>query len=58
MKETTKKIYEELFERYPSLSGIKESVLKAFESLQDLTPRTTPNIESNQDRNRHRVKPF
>lgn len=33
MKETTKKIYEELFERYPSLSGIKENVLKAFEAI-------------------------
>ena len=33
MKETTKKIYEELFERYPSLSGSKENVLKAFEAI-------------------------
>lgn len=33
MKETTKKIYEELFDRYPSLSGIKENVLKAFEAI-------------------------
>ena len=33
MKETTKKIYEELFERYPSLCGIKENVLKAFEAI-------------------------
>ena len=33
MKETTKKIYEELFESYPSLSGIKENVLKAFEAI-------------------------
>ena len=33
MKETAKKIYEELFERYPSLCGIKENVLKAFEAI-------------------------
>lgn len=34
MKETTKKIYEELFERYPVLNGIKENILKAFEVIQ------------------------
>ena len=33
MKETTKKIYEELFERYPILTGVKENILKAFEIL-------------------------
>ncbi len=33
MRETTKKIYEELFERYPVLSGIKENILKAFEVI-------------------------
>lgn len=33
MKETTKKIYEELFERYPLLGGIKENILKAFEVI-------------------------
>ena len=33
MKETTKKIYEELFERYPVLNGIKENILKAFEVI-------------------------
>ncbi len=30
MKETTKKIYDELLERYPALNDIKESVLNAF----------------------------
>ena len=34
MKETTKKIYEELFERYPVLNGIKENILKAFEKVE------------------------
>lgn len=33
MKDTTKKIYEELFERYPTLNCIKENVLKAFETI-------------------------
>ena len=33
MKETTNKIYEELFERYPALSVCKEEVLKAYETL-------------------------
>lgn len=33
MKDTTKFIYEELFERYPVLSGEKENVLQAFETL-------------------------
>ena len=33
MKETTRKIYEELFERYPVLNGIKENILKAFEVI-------------------------
>ena len=33
MKETTKKIYDELFRRYPVLSSIKHSVLNAFEIL-------------------------
>lgn len=33
MKETTKKIYEELFERYPSLTCVKESVINSFEIL-------------------------
>ncbi len=33
MKETTKKIYDELFERYPALNVIKGSVLKAFELI-------------------------
>lgn len=31
MKESTKKIYEELFERYPVLDGCKASVLNMFE---------------------------
>ena len=31
MKETVKKIYEELFERYPVLVGIKQNILNAFE---------------------------
>ena len=30
MKETTKKIYEELFERYPALTLLKENVLNTF----------------------------
>ena len=30
MKDTTRKIYEELFCRYPSLCGIKENILNAF----------------------------
>ena len=33
MKETTKKIYDELFERYPALNGIKGNVLRAFELI-------------------------
>lgn len=33
MKETTKKIYEELFERYPVLTGIRENVAKVFEMV-------------------------
>ena len=33
MKATTKKIYDELFERYPALKGMKENVLKAFELI-------------------------
>ena len=30
MEETTKKIFEELFERYPSLIGVKQNILSAF----------------------------
>ena len=30
MKETTRKIYDELFERYPNLSSIKENILNSF----------------------------
>lgn len=33
MKETTKKIYEELFVRYPNLTDIKDNVSKVFEIL-------------------------
>ena len=33
MKDTTKKIYNELFERYPALTDIKESILNAFELI-------------------------
>ena len=33
MKETTKKIYEELFERYPVLCEIKSNILNAFELI-------------------------
>ena len=33
MKETTKKIYDELFIRYPVLSCVKDNVLNAFEML-------------------------
>ena len=35
MKETTKKIYEELFERYPVLEGIKTNVLNMFEIVNE-----------------------
>ena len=35
MKETTKKIYEELFERYPVLEGIKTNVLNIFEIVNE-----------------------
>ena len=35
MKETTKKIYEELFERYPHLSKIKENILNAFKIINE-----------------------
>ena len=35
MKETTKKIYEELFERYPVLENIKDSVLNAFTLIKE-----------------------
>ena len=34
MKETTKKIYDDLFERYPVLDCIKDNVLTAFEIIQ------------------------
>lgn len=34
MKETTRKIYEELFARYPVLARIKENVLNAFELIE------------------------
>ncbi|MBQ8229429.1 MAG: SIS domain-containing protein [Clostridia bacterium] len=33
MKKTTKKIYDELFERYASLNGIKKNILNAFEMI-------------------------
>ena len=33
MKETTRKIYEEVFERYPSLTCVKENILNAFELI-------------------------
>ena len=33
MKDTTKKIYDELFARYPVLTDIKESILNAFELI-------------------------
>ena len=33
MKETTKKIYDELFERYTVLASIKETVLNVFELI-------------------------
>lgn len=36
MKDTTKKIYEELFERYPVLTDIKESILNAFELIKSI----------------------
>ena len=33
MKDTTKKIYDELFDRYDCLAGIKEKILKVFELI-------------------------
>ena len=33
MRETTKKIYEELFERYPALNCVKENILNSFETV-------------------------
>ena len=36
MKDTTKRIYEELFERYPVLTDIKESILNAFELIKSI----------------------
>ena len=33
MKDTTKKIYDELFERHPVLTSIKASILNAFELI-------------------------
>ena len=33
VKETTQKIYEELFERYPQLSSQKENILRAFDII-------------------------
>ena len=33
MKESTRRIYEELFFRYPDLCGIKENILNAFEII-------------------------
>ena len=36
MKDTTKKIYKELFERYPVLTDIKESILNAFELIKSI----------------------
>ena len=35
MKQITKKIYEELFERYPVLVEIKENILNAFEIMKE-----------------------
>ncbi|MGN1316740.1 MAG: SIS domain-containing protein [Acutalibacteraceae bacterium] len=35
MKKSVEKIYYDLFERYPSLSGIKEDVLLVFECIKD-----------------------
>ena len=50
MKETTKRIYEELFERYPVLSGVKESVRNAFEMIKSTyenggTLYATPHVQ-------------
>ena len=36
VKEITKKIYEELFNRYPTLNVVKESVLNAFELIKSV----------------------
>lgn len=35
MKESTRKIYEELFERYPVLAGVKDNVANAFEMVKE-----------------------
>ena len=35
MKETTREIYEELFESYPILISVKESVLNSFEIVKN-----------------------
>ena len=35
MKESTRKIYDELFERYPVLAGIKDNVANAFEMVKE-----------------------
>lgn len=35
MKDTTRKIYDELFERYPRLAVVAEDVMQAFEVLRD-----------------------
>jgi len=35
MKETTKKIFDELFKRYPALNGTREWVLSAFNVIKD-----------------------
>ena len=34
MKDTTRKIYDELFQRYPTLSSIKENILNAFNIIE------------------------
>ena len=44
MKETTKKIYEELFERYPVLEGIKTNVLNIFEIVSNNTGKSCLSI--------------
>ena len=39
MKPTTKKIYDELFERYPTLNSVKAEIMRAFETLFETTKK-------------------
>lgn len=39
MKPTTRKIYDELFERYPTLNSVKSEIMRAFETLFETTKK-------------------